>query len=263
VARATRRDVLRIGVILTLAGLVMARPWQGLRAPDLAFEDIADLPPLRRLAGPGQQFSGGSAGDAVLVGLEPPGARAPDTDMDPARLRREICRRLDLSWPPGGPVPVTYFTDINCPVCRQLEADLRDLSEDRDEPAFRLAIREYPVFGPRSEAAARVIRAAAGQGRAEAVRRHLLTRPAPETEAAVAALAAALTLDGEGLLAAWKSPEAARSLREDRALAGLLAIPGTPGLVVGRTVIVGAPGRARLAALLAAEAGAGTPEACI
>lgn len=259
-ARATRRDFVRIGVILGLTGLVMARPWQGLREPDLSFEDMGDVPPLRRLTGPGEA-SGGSASSAVLVGLEPPGSRPVAPPATLARLRRDICAMLDLSWPPGGPVPVTYFTDVNCPSCRRLEADLEVLTENAS-PGFRLNVREYPVFGPRSEAAARVVRAAALQGRDAEVRRHLQNRRAPETEAGVAALATQLGLAPGSLVAAWKGREVADRLAEDRALARLLALPGTPGLVVGRTVVIGSVPRTRLAALLRQEAEAGMPARC-
>ncbi|MFW5881028.1 MAG: DsbA family protein, partial [Roseicyclus sp.] len=120
----------------------------------------------------------------------------------------------------------------------------------------------YPVFGARSEAAARVIRAAGTLGRAEEMRRHLQTRPSPDTAPGVAALAARMGLDQDALAAAWASEEVAARLREDRGLARLLGLPGTPGLVVGRTLVIGAPPRARLAALLALEEAAGAPAAC-
>jgi predicted DsbA family dithiol-disulfide isomerase len=259
-AGATRRDLLRIGAILGVAGIVMARPWQGLRAPDLHFEEIADLPPLRRLTTPGE-VSGGSASGAVLIGLPP---RDPDealTQEERDRLRREICAVLGLSWTPGGPVPVTYFTDINCPSCRRLEADLAAISGEPG-PGIDLSTREFPVFGSRSEAAARAIRAADGQGGAEEMRRHLRTRRAPDTAEGVARLGEALGLDGAALATAWRSAAVAESLRKDRGLARLLGIPGTPGLVVGRSLVVGAPGRERLAALVERERRDGPPPAC-
>ena len=258
-ARSTRRSALRLALILGFAGLVMARPWQGLRTPEVAFEDLPDLPPLRRLAGSGDRPAG-ALGTAVFVGLAPPDAQSIVPPQLVARLRREICEVLPLSWTRAEPIPITYFTDINCGVCRRLEADLRAL--DGEEPAFRLITREYPVLGPRSTAAARLVRAAAAQGRSEDVRAALMTRPAPDRAEAVAAFADRQGLRTDALVEAWQSADVRDSLLEDRALAHLFALPGTPGLVVGRTVVSGAPDRQTLAALISRERADGPPAAC-
>jgi len=139
-ARPTRRELVRVGVILAAAGLVMARPWQGLLPPDLGFEAVSELPPLRRLVQTGD-VSGGSATQAVLIGLEPPDAlRGRSTGVTDG-LRRDLCGALALSWPAGGPVPVTYFTDINCPVCRRLDAHVASLRSDG--VPFRLITRPF------------------------------------------------------------------------------------------------------------------------
>ena len=53
-----------------------------------------------------------------------------------------------------------------------------------------------------------------------------------------------------------------RRLAESAALAGLFGFAGTPALVVGRTVVVGAIGEARLRALIARERRDGPIPAC-
>jgi hypothetical protein len=249
----TRRDLLRIGAILGVAAVVMARPWA--RAPDLAFEDMPGLPPLRRFAGPGA-VGGSDPGQALFAGLDLP---SEDERALADRLRATICDTLGLGWEPGGPLPITYFTDIRCPSCRVLEASLANLAH---EIPFRLVTREFPVFGPRSEAAARAIVAAGSLGAGETARARLLLRPAPETAEAAAELAADLSLDPETYLAAWRSPDTTARLAEDRALARLLGLPGTPGLVIGRTIALGALPRATLARLMDAERAGGPPAAC-
>ncbi len=260
---ATRRDALRIGVILGLAALVMARPWQRLGGPDLAFEDMPDLAPLRRLATRGEA-SGGSAADAVFAGL--PGSQRPDAERAAEeaaldRFRSDPCDAFGLDWRPGDPVPVTYFTDIRCPSCRVLEGSLAALARG-DAPPMNIVTREFPVFGHRSEAAARAIIAAGMQGGAEGMRVRLRTRPAPEEPAAARRLAEDLGLDPAVFVRDLVSETVTRRLAEDRARASLIGLPGTPALVVGRTVAVGAQPREVLRALLRREDQDGPPAAC-
>jgi predicted DsbA family dithiol-disulfide isomerase len=256
-AGTRRRDLVRIAALIGILGLVTARPWRRLVEPDLAFEAIPDLPPLRRLVSRAPR-AGGPSGRAVLLGLEPPGAPSPAASpIDPAGT----CTALHLPWDADAPIPVSYFTDIACPVCRGLDRDLAALA--RSHPAlFRLHMREFPVFGPGSEAAARAIRAADGQGGAETVRTHLLARPAPTTPEALRSMAIELGLDPEGLLQAWSAPQVIRSLARDRALAGRLGFLGTPGLVIGRTVVPGALPRDTLERLMMTEAEEGPPTTC-
>jgi protein-disulfide isomerase len=254
----TRRGILRVTALVAVAGLLVARPWTGWGMRDLDYEDIPHLPPLRRLATQAAASSG-TATDALFLGLE-----APDEPTRPAPLRTEpedLCRFFDLAWAEGAPVPVTYFTDIRCPSCRVLEASLAGLARS-DPGLFRLHIREFPIFGPRSEAAARVIRAADGQGASEILRRQLRTRPAPTSAEGVVALGGTLDLDPEALVEAWESRTVADSLAEDLALARRLGLRGTPGLVVGRTVVEGALPRATLLDLMRAERRDGPPLQC-
>jgi protein-disulfide isomerase len=255
--RPARRTVLRIALVLGGLGVLVTRPFARFAADDLAFETIPGLAPLRRLAA----LSGAGAPDmsqALFVGLDPV-TPAPD---DPP-TSRDICGMLGLPWSRGDALPVTYFTDIACPSCRRLEGDLASLTRD-DPAAFRLVTREFPVFGPRSEAAARAIRAAAQQGEAagEAVRAHLRNRPPPQTPEARRALATAVSLDPGTFLRDWDSADVTRSLAQDRALARRLGFLGTPGLVVGRTVVPGAVPRPVLADLIEREHADGPPGGC-
>jgi predicted DsbA family dithiol-disulfide isomerase len=51
-------------------------------------------------------------------------------------------------------------------------------------------------------------------------------------------------------------------LAEDRAAARLLGVPGTPALLIGRTLVIGVQPEAFLRALIAREAEEGPP-ACV
>jgi hypothetical protein len=257
-AGTRRRDLVRIAALIGILGWSRRAPGGDLRTPDLAFEAIPDLPPLRRSCparrGPaGHRPPGRPSGPRAGPGAPSPAA----SPIDPAG----ICTALHLPWDADAPIPVTYFTDIACPVCRGLEPRPRrsGASPTRRSSA---STREFPVFGPGSEAAARAIRAADGQGGAETVRTHLLARPAPTTPEALRSMAIELGLDPEGLLQAWSAPQVIRSLARDRALARRLGFLGTPGLVIGRTVVPGALPRDTLERLMMTEAEEGPPTTC-
>jgi predicted DsbA family dithiol-disulfide isomerase len=256
----SRRDILRIGVIVGVAALVMARPWQGLREPEVTLEEIPGLAPLRRFSGAGDT-SGGRATQAVFAGLDAGDEPSEAERAAAARLRANPCGALGLTWPEDGPLPITYFTDIRCPSCRRLEASLNALAED-DAVPLRQTTREFPVFGARSEAAARAIVAAAPQGADEMVRAHLRSRPAPETTDAARRMAGSLGLDADAYIDAWESPATTARLAEDRAFARALGLPGTPGLVIGRTVVLGVQPRETLRTLILQELEEGPPAMC-
>ena len=69
-------------------------------------------------------------------------------------------------------------------------------------------------------------------------------------------------LDPELLLADMRSPEIAWDVARSAAAAALLGFRGTPSLVVGRTAVSGAIGKAELESLIRIERAAGPPPGC-
>ncbi|MEJ6394487.1 DsbA family protein [Gymnodinialimonas sp. 2305UL16-5] len=242
---ATRRGLLKGALFLGGAWAIMARPWNWVLMPELSYEPIEGLAPFRRLANGGDiSAGGGSAADAVLVGLD-----APDR-VDPAilqRLRDDPTAALWDGWDGTGPVPVTYFTDIRCPICRVLEPRLAALD------GIRLTTREYPLFGDISVQAARGILSAAQQGQGEAMRSRLHRAPPGLGDDALVQMAAGLGLDAARFEADLAGPEVAARLAEDRGLAQIFGLPGTPALIIGRTSVVGLQSVDMLEQIVAAE----------
>jgi predicted DsbA family dithiol-disulfide isomerase len=234
-AGTSRRSVLRLVGLGAIFSVVILRPWDRLARPEIAFDPIPDLPPFRYLAGE-RRRSGGGAVDWMTIGLAPnavgeDGAEAP---MPVSAL----CRTLIGDWRTEGPVPVTYFTDMYCPNCRAQERELAALDPEIAQ-SITLTTREFPVFGAASTLAAQAILAAALQGAGEAMRA-LLQRSAPVRSAeALAERAASIGMDPVRFLADVASAVVAERLTLDRALARRLGLPGTPSLVVGRSVVIG------------------------
>ena len=216
----------RRGLILGLGGLIaIAWGWQrfGIGIRKANYSPIPGLPGWQQVVS--RAVSGqGNATSAVFLGLgdEPEVATLAAADL---------CRTLYRNR--GSGPPVAFFTDVNCPNCRLLLARLagRELS---------ITWHQLPLLGPASELGARALEAALMQPNGEAfvMRLHSQSlRPSPEW---LARLAGETGLDPNRLLADMQSPQVLNRLAKSRAAAATLGIWGTPGLAVGRTLVMGA-----------------------
>lgn len=243
---------------LIVAGLgavlvAYAAPWRRFWPERLVFTDIAGLPPFRRLE-TGAQVSTGPQASPALIGLDAAPAAGEGEVARVAAMRADPCDFLFPGWDGSG-VPIAYFSDFRCPWCRVLEADLAAVLEGRDVAMFH---HELPLFGPSSEAAARASIAAARQGGQERLRERLLRARAVTDRAYVASVAGTLGLDPERLLRDMDAAETGEALARTRAAARVLGLIGTPGLVIGRTVISGAVPAETLTQVLDDEAASAT-----
>ncbi|PZR00217.1 MAG: hypothetical protein DI533_06385 [Cereibacter sphaeroides] len=230
-----RRDMLIAGGAIALIYGLRALPWDWFPGRALVYSDIPDLPPFRRLATAGQT----SVATAALVGLD-----SPSEDADARRARAEAARAHPCPALFGIDgrkriVPIAFFSEFRCPYCRVLERDLDTLMMEYPG-SFRLVQHELPIFGPTSELAARASVAAARQGRQQELRRRFMRTSLVAEQASVMRVAANLGLDTDRLARDMASPEVQAELDQTRALADLFGFVGTPGLVIGRTVLNGA-----------------------
>lgn len=173
----------------------------------------------------------------------------------------------DLLKDPGVPrlgavdpdVTIVMYGDYNCGFCKRMEPVLAEaLKTDR-----RLAIvhKDWPIFGDVSEHAARVALAATYQGRYEAVHQAFMLSPTRLSDKAM--------IDAVAKQAGVDWPRLTRDLRahggdidailaRNEREAGLLALQGTPGLVINGYLIRGALSGEELKALLQKIRAAGT-----
>lgn len=174
---------------------------------------------------------------------------------------RKLCLALFGAEPTAGVVPIAYFSDYRCPYCRVLSQRLAALEEEQPDEV-RIAWHEWPVFGRTSELAARAALAAKRQDAYAAFHRRLMRTSFVPTPAYLRSISEEIGVDADRLLDDMQSVEVDRELAEARALAAIFGFPGTPGLVVGRTTVVGAMGQAELRALMERELTDGPIEAC-
>ena len=128
---------------------------------------------------------------------------------------------------------IVYFMDYQCPACRKHTPDVtRALKEER---GIRVIYRDTPIFGPRSEAAARVAIASQFQGKHEAMHQALMRSPMPLDEQALKAAAKKAGVDWARLQRDLekRGGEIDRQISRNMELSRATGIAGTPAFIVG------------------------------
>jgi protein-disulfide isomerase len=138
-----------------------------------------------------------------------------------------------------GNLTVVMFTDYQCPSCRLADPALRAaIARDGN---IRLIYRDWPIFGERSERAAKVALAAHRQGIYPALHQRLMTSASLDE----AALRAAVEHAGGN----WERLEAdllahgteiSDQLADNGSDAFALGLEGTPGYLIGPLLVEGA-----------------------
>ncbi|MEO7821031.1 MAG: DsbA family protein [Sphingomicrobium sp.] len=152
---------------------------------------------------------------------------------------------------PGGDLTMVYFMDYQCPACRRYTPDVsRVLNRDR---RIRVIYRDTPIFGPRSNEAARVAIASQFQGKHEAMHAALMATKLPLDDIALRSAADSSGVDWPqlqrdlSLHGAQIDALIARNLE----LAEAAGISGTPGFIIGQTLSDGALNEAQLKTAIA------------
>lgn len=135
---------------------------------------------------------------------------------------------------------VVVFTDYQCPACRIADPALDDaIARDGH---IKLVYRDWPIFGPLSERAARVAIAANRQGIYPKLH-HLLMEASlpldePTLRTAVASAGGDWTRIERDLV--QYDADINQQLERTRNDAFALGLPGTPGYLIGPLLVVGA-----------------------
>ena len=160
--------------------------------------------------------------------------------------RNQIAQRIlsDRGSPQFGPaeadLAVAVFSDYQCPACRFAEPAL--LEAIASDARVRIIYRDWPVFGARSEQAARVALAAHYQGKYEAVHHLLMVEPSHLGDGVVREIAERAGADWARLEQDMSAHESAISaaINQSGWDAFSLSLPGTPGYLIGPLLVVGA-----------------------
>ena len=137
---------------------------------------------------------------------------------------------------PEGDLTVVEFVDYNCGFCRRAHPHTRALIEA--DPGVRYVIKEFPILGAESVAAARAAVAASLQDEDKylAFNDAMMRHDARLDEAAVWAIARRVGLDPDRLRRDAAGDEVSARLARTADLARSLGIEGTPSFVIGDRV---------------------------
>ena len=174
-------------------------------------------------------------------------ADAKNARSEQERLRAAIAaKREELLNDPGSPsggnpkgdATVVEFFDYRCPYCKQVQPSIKALL--RDDPNLRIVYKEFPILGPESVIAAHVALAAAKQGKYEPFHSTMMATTGQITADVIMRVAADSGLDMEKIKAEMNAPDIDQIVARNHDLARALDINGTPGFVIGDTLIPGA-----------------------
>lgn len=140
---------------------------------------------------------------------------------------------------PDGNVSIIEWSDYNCPYCRKLEPELRQVIQD--DGKVRLVLKDWPILGPVSVTAARIALAAKFQGKYHQAHDAMMGVSSRLTESRINELLASAGLDMDrlksDLTAHGKDIDAI--LKRNNEQAEAFGFRGTPSFIVGKYRVPG------------------------
>jgi protein-disulfide isomerase len=141
---------------------------------------------------------------------------------------------------PQGDVTIVEYFDYNCPYCRKLEPELRQVVQD--DGKVKLVYKDWPVLGPVSIVAARLALATKYQDKYVAAHDALMGSASRLTEPRIRELLAEAGIDvdraAKDLQSNAKAIDAVLKRNHDQATA--FGFRGTPSFIIGKFRVPGA-----------------------
>jgi protein-disulfide isomerase len=181
-------------------------------------------------------FGGGLA----LAGVLPRAARAEgeETVLTEALVLRDP--DIPAAGNAGGDVTIVEYFDYQCPYCRKLEPELRQVVQD--DGKVRLVWKDWPILGPISVVASRMALASKYQDKYDKAHEAMMGVNSKLTESRIRELLSGAGIDidrlDRDLASNAKSIEAILARNNDQAEA--FGFKGTPSFIVGKFRVPGA-----------------------
>jgi protein-disulfide isomerase len=140
---------------------------------------------------------------------------------------------------PDGDITIVEWFDYNCPYCRKIEPELRQVVQD--DGKVRLVLKDWPILGDVSKVAARMALAAKYQGKFLPAHEAMIGVSSRLTEPRIRELLAGAGVDMDRLtrdLATNAKPIAA-ILARNNDQAEAFGFRGTPSFIVGKFRVPG------------------------
>ena len=138
-----------------------------------------------------------------------------------------------------GDVSIVEWFDYNCPYCRKIDPELRQVIQD--DGKVRLVLKDWPILGPVSKVAARMALAAKYQDKFMVAHEAMIGVSSKLTEPRIAELLSGAGVDMDRLKRDLetnaKAIDAILTRNHDQALA--FGFKGTPSFIVGKFRVPG------------------------
>jgi protein-disulfide isomerase len=179
---------------------------------------------------------------AVVLGMDiAPGSALGKEDTDKVLTESAVLRDPDIpaAGNADGDITIVEYFDYNCPYCRKVEPELRQVVQD--DGKVKLVYKDWPVLGPVSIAAARMALAAKYQDKYVAAHDALMGTASRLTEPRIRELLAAAGIDvdraARDLETNAKTIDAILARNNDQATA--FGFKGTPAFIIGKFRVPG------------------------
>jgi protein-disulfide isomerase len=199
--------------------------------------------PVRLSQAPTRRETLGALGAGALVlGLQiAPGSAWAQSDDDNVLTEALVLRDPDIpvAGNANGDVSIVEYFDYQCPYCRKLEPELRQVVQD--DGKVRLVLKDWPILGPVSVTAARMALASKFQDKFLQAHEALIGVNSKLTEPRIHELLAGAGIDvdrvARDLATNAKAIDAILARNNDQATA--FGFKGTPSFIVGKFRVPG------------------------
>jgi protein-disulfide isomerase len=180
----------------------------------------------------------GAAG--LMLGLAPVAAVGQSDDdnvLNEAAVLRDP--EIPVAGNPDGDITIVEWFDYQCPYCRKLEPELRQVI--KDDGKVRLVWKDWPILGPASVYAARLALATKYQGKLAEAHAALIGLDVKLTEPGARERLAKAGIDVDRVLADLETNQDAIAavLKRNDDQATAFGFRGTPAFIVGKFRVPG------------------------
>jgi protein-disulfide isomerase len=179
---------------------------------------------------------------AVMLGLAAPGSALAEGDEDENVLTEALVLRdpeIPVAGNAKGDISIVEYFDYQCPYCRKLEPELRQVVQD--DGKVRLIWKDWPILGPVSVVASRMALASKYQDKYREAHEALIGVNSKLTESRIRELLAGAGIDVDratsDLATNAKAIDAILARNNDQATA--FGFNGTPSFIVGKFRVPG------------------------
>src|SRR5438445_1346730 len=179
----------------------------------------------------------GLVGGAAVLGAAPHLASAQGAEPSEASVLRDP--DIPVAGNPEGDISIVEWFDYQCPYCRKLEPELRQVVQD--DGKVRLVLKDWPILGPVSVVAARMALACKFQDKYSQAHDALIGVNSKLTEPRINELLAGAGIDVDrvkrDLVSNARTIDAILARNNDQATA--FGFRGTPSFIVGKFRVPG------------------------